>query len=350
MRHRLVTACVALAPVTVGAQATTEQQSGTTALLQAVSAVDARTAWVSGHRATVLLTTDGGTTWVRRMVPEADSTLEFRDVHALDAKTAWVLAAGPGAKSRIYHTADGGTSWALQFTNADSAAFYDCFTFFDRQRGVAYSDASGGRTLILRTENGGKVWTLLPATAVPAPLEGEGAFAASGGCVTSHGKRDAWITTASSAGTRLFQSRDAGKSWAAFDTPFVRGDAAGMTAASFRDAKRGIAVAARISTMATDTAAKTVGVTSDGGHTWALRTRPPEAGAIFGVTVVPRASRSTSVAATLSGLWVTRDDARSWNRVASGAFWSVGAADRLVWGVGPAGRIVRVDFAGADRR
>ncbi len=349
MRYRLAAACLALAPATLSAQATVEQQSGTTALLQAVSAVDARTVWVSGHRATVLLTTDGGSSWIRKLVTGADSTLEFRDVHALDAKTAWVLAAGPGAKSRIYHTADGGASWALQFTNADSTAFFDCFTFFDRQRGVAFSDASGGRTLILRTENGGKRWTLLPANAVPAPLEGEGAFAASGGCVTSHGKRDAWITTGS-PGARVMRSTDAGRSWTAFATPLVQGDGAGMTAASFRDAKHGIAVGARISMMARDTAAAAVGVTSDGGRTWTLRSRPAEPGAIFGVAAAPKASRATAAAAALSGLWLTRDDARSWNRVAPGAFWSVGAADRLVWGVGPGGRIVRVDLSGANRR
>ncbi len=349
MRHHLAIACLALAPVTLGAQVTTEQQSGSTALLQAVSAVDARTVWVSGHRATVLLTTDGGSTWTRRMVTGADSTLEFRDVHALDAKTAWVLAAGPGAKSRIYHTADGGASWALQFTNADSVAFYDCFTFFDRQRGVAFSDASGGRTLILRTENGGATWALLPASAAPAPLEGEGAFAASGGCVTSHGKRDAWITTGSPE-ARVLRTHDAGMTWTAFPTPFVQGDGAGMTAASFRDAKHGIGVGARISMMARDTAAAVVGITSDGGRTWTLRGRLPEPGAIFGVASVPKVSRSTAGVAALSGLWITRDDARSWNRVAPGAFWSVGAAGRLVWGVGPAGRIVRVDFSGTNRR
>ena len=60
---------------------------------------------------TIRRTTDGGTTWERRPVTGADSTLEFRDVHALSAKVAWVLAAGPGAKSRIYHTRDGGATW-----------------------------------------------------------------------------------------------------------------------------------------------------------------------------------------------------------------------------------------------
>ncbi len=330
-------------PLAAHAQQVTEQVSGTRALLQAVSAVDERTAWVSGHRATVLRTTDGGISWERREVTGADSTLEFRDVHALNANVAWVLAAGPGAKSRIYHTRDGGASWALQFTNADSAAFYDCFTFFDSRRGVAFSDAAGGRTLVLRTENGGASWAHVVASRVPAPLEGEGAFAASGGCVTSHGSKHAWITTGSPEG-RVLRTTDAGRSWTPFATPFVKGDGAGMTAASFRDSRRGIGVGARISAMARDTAAHAVGITTDGGRTWTLRSRPPGAGALFGVAVVPRAGKETAVAAGLGGLWVTRDNAGTWTSVNAAQYWSVGAAGRTAWGVGPGGRITRVQF------
>lgn len=336
---------IALVVPALGAQAPTvlDQVSGTTALLQAVSAVNERTLWVSGHRATVLRTTDGGATWLMRPVTGADSTLQFRDVHALSDKVAWVLAAGPGAQSRIFHTRDGGASWALQFTNADSAAFYDCFTFFDRKRGVAYSDAAGGRTLILRTVDGGATWLHLPASAVPAPLNGEGAFAASGGCVTSSGSKHAWVATGSPEG-RILRSDNAGRTWTPYATPFVKGDGAGMTAASFRDSRRGIGIGARISAMARDTAARAVAITDDGGRTWTLRARPPAAGALFGVAVVPKAGTATSVAAGLGGLWSTRNNAETWTSASTGAYWSVGAAGRSAWGVGPNGRITRLNF------
>lgn len=330
-------------PAMARAQQVLEQPSGTTALLQAVSAVSERVAWVGGHRATVLRTTDGGQTWVRRLVTGADSTLEFRDIHAFDEKLAWVLAAGPGAKSRIFRTTDGGGSWTPQFVNADSAAFYDCLTFFDRKRGVAFSDAAGGRTLVLRTDDAGAHWTLLDAASVPAPLDGEGAFAASGGCVTSTGSRHGWIATGSPA-ARLFSTEDAGKHWVASATPFVQGDGAGMTAVSFRDRKHGIGVAARVSMMPRDTAAAAVAVTRDGGRSWTLRNRPDAAGSLFGVTFVSKAGNATAVAAALSGLWLTRDNAATWNRAATGAYWSVGAAGRRAWGVGPNGRITRVDL------
>ena len=79
-----------------------EQRSGTTRLLQAVSPVDSSVVWVSGHGSTWMRTTDGGRTWAGGVVPNADS-LEFRDVHAASASEAWLLSAGPGERSRVYH-------------------------------------------------------------------------------------------------------------------------------------------------------------------------------------------------------------------------------------------------------
>src|SRR5688500_4155588 len=159
-----------------------EQRSGTTRLLQAVSPVDSSVVWASGHVGTWLRTTDGGRTWSSGVVPDADS-LEFRDVHAASASEAWLLSAGPGDRSRIYHTADAGRSWALQWTIGEPTGFYDCLDFWDGRRGVVYGDAVDGQLRILRTEDGGRSWRLVPGAGLPAALSGEGGFAASGTCV-----------------------------------------------------------------------------------------------------------------------------------------------------------------------
>src|SRR4051812_43171986 len=88
------------------------QQSGTTARLRAVSAVSAQVAWASGARGSVLRTVDGGATWQALTVPGAGE-LDFRDVHAVDHRTAHVLSIGAGDLSRIYQTTDAGATWTL---------------------------------------------------------------------------------------------------------------------------------------------------------------------------------------------------------------------------------------------
>ncbi|MES2303892.1 MAG: hypothetical protein V4558_00180 [Gemmatimonadota bacterium] len=322
----------------------TEQQSGTTQLLQAVSAVNDKVVWVSGHGGAVARTLDGGEHWTIRPVPGAEK-LEFRDIHAVSAEVAWAMSAGPGPQSRIYRTTDGGATWGMQFTNADTAAFFDCITFFDKKTGVAFSDAVGDRTMILRTTDAGEHWNLIPATAAPKALKGEGGFAASGGCLVSSGSKRGWIATGSPE-ARILRTDDAGKSWHTFATPFVRSaDGAGMTATSWLDTRRGIGVAARISARGTtDTASAVVGISDDGGATWTLGSRPTLPGGIYGVTWVPGAGRNSAVAAALSGLQVTTDAGKSWTAATTFPYWSVGAAGKRAWGVGPRGRITRLDF------
>jgi len=343
----LLTASAALsAPVFGQARASTprtvEQSSGTKELIQAVHAVNAQVVWAAGHGAVVLRTRDGGARWERLQVPESDS-LEFRDVHALNADTAWILAAGAGTRSRIYRTNDGGATWALQFRNADTSAFYDCMTFLDDRRGLAYSDASGGRTRILRTENGGASWALRPDASVPAPLPGEGAFAASGLCVAAVPPSTAFIATGA-PGARLFRSADAGLLWTSLETPFVRGAAAGLTGLSFTDANNGIAVAADISRLRTDTSSAVVGITADGGRTWSLRTRPPLPGALSGVAMVPAAGAESAVVVGFGGAFVTADGARTWTTIENAVFTGVAAFGRTAWIAGGGGRIVRLDW------
>src|SRR5262249_23689141 len=79
------------------------QESGTRLRLQAVSVVDDKVVWASGAGGTYVRTIDGGNTWTAGRVNGADS-LEFRDVYAVDEKTAWLLSAGTGDRSRIYKT------------------------------------------------------------------------------------------------------------------------------------------------------------------------------------------------------------------------------------------------------
>ena len=263
---------------------------------------------------------------------------------ATDDVTAWALSAGPGPLSRIYATSDGGQNWTRQFINADSTAFYDCLTFFDRRTGVAYSDSEGDRTRILRTTDGGENWQLLPESAVPAALEGEGAFAASGGCVVSSDNRHGWVALGAPA-ARLFRSTDAGASWQVHSTPVVSGEGAGLTAVSFRDSMHGIGVAADMSgNYRADTASAAVALTDDGGLTWRLVSRPARPGSLFGVTWLAGVDSLSALAVGPGGLFLTRDLGRSWTTLDERPFWSVASYGNTAWAVGPGGVILRIEF------
>jgi photosystem II stability/assembly factor-like uncharacterized protein len=317
------------------------QVSGTAALLQAVSAPSERVAWVSGHAAAVLRTTNGGETWERLPVPGAAAdSLQFRDVHAVDAHVAYLLAAGPGARSRIYKTTDGGRSWLRQFTNTDSSAFYDCFAFWDARRGIAFSDAVAGRFIVRITEDGGTYWTPVPEEALPPAHAGEGAFAASGACVVTLAERFAWIGTGAADSARVLATTDGGHSWRIVATPVVAGNFAGIAALAFHDTLHGMVLGGKLGnpTEWSDN----VAITSDGGHSWQLAGRPKFPGAVYGATAVPGREGMT-VAVGPKGLDFSADGGASWMSVDTLAYWSVGfASSRIGWAVGPGGRIVKL--------
>ena len=123
--------------------------------LRGVSAVDARVAWASGDKGTFVRTTDGGRTWKAGTVSGAEE-LDFRDVDAFSASTAYLLSIGEGEKSRIYKTVDGGEHWTLQFTNPTPKAFFDAMAFWDERNGVAFSDPVEGHFLGVVTSDGGR--------------------------------------------------------------------------------------------------------------------------------------------------------------------------------------------------
>jgi len=316
-----------------------QQASGTRALLQAVSPVNDRVVWVSGHGATYARTVDGGATWQAARVPGVDTALQFRDVHALDERTAWLLSSGNGAASRIYRTTDGGRTWTLQFTNPDQRAFYDCMDFWDTRRGVAVSDAVDGKLIILVTADGGAHWSH-PA-ALPGASDGEGGFAASGTCLVARPGGHAWIGTGNGLRARLLHSSDYGSTWAADSTPLPSGNAIGITSVSFRDVRNGLVFGGNVGS--NDARGDVVAMTHDGGATWSLGGRPPFAGAIFGGTWIPGARAPTAVAVGPRGSAWSRDGGVTWTGLDTLAYWAVGfSSPRAGWAVGPRGRIVKL--------
>jgi photosystem II stability/assembly factor-like uncharacterized protein len=301
-----------------------------------VSAVSESVAWASGSAGTVIRTEDGGRTWRTLSIPDAGQ-LDFRDIDAVNDRTAYVLSIGPGDASRIYKTTDAGATWTLQFRNNDPKAFFDAIAFRDARHGFAFSDSVDKTLVVLRTDDGGAEWTRIAPANLPAALEGEGAYAASGSSVAVSGAH-VWIGTTAS---RVLHSSDAGRSWQAAQTPLPTGPSAGIFSVAFRDAMRGIVVGGdyKLESAAVDNAA----VTSDGGRTWTLV--KGLTGFRSAVAYVPASSR-TLVAVGSSGADFSTDEGRTWMAIPGPGFHAISFApkSRVGWAVSEKGAVSRLEM------
>jgi photosystem II stability/assembly factor-like uncharacterized protein len=320
------------------AQTWVSQQSGTKASLRGVSALNARVVWASGTGGTYLKTADGGATWTAGTVPDAEA-LDFRDVQAVDERTVYLLSSGAGDKSRIYKTSDGGGQWKLQFTNPDPKGFFDAMAFWDATHGIAVGDPVDGQFVVLTTADGGGHWERRPG---PPAMPEEGAFAASGTCLVTMGKREAWFATGGPGGARVFHSRDRGASWTIATTP-IRNDAAaaGIFSLTVSDSRHGVAVGGDYSKP--ENAERNVAVTSDGGRTWTEPAGQHPQGFRSAVAFLP--GRKVWIAVGTSGSDISSDDGKSWKPFDNGAYNAISfVSGKAGWAVGPDGRVAGIQF------
>jgi photosystem II stability/assembly factor-like uncharacterized protein len=308
------------------------QAVATRADFRGLCVVSPDVAWVSGTMGTYARTVDRGKTWSVGTVPGAEK-LDFRDVQAFGAATAYLLSAGPGDASRIYKTTDGGKSWVMQFRCADPAAFFDAIAFWDEKNGLALGDPIDGRFQLIATDDGGASWKPLAARALPPALPGEGAFAASGTCLVTRGEADAWFATGGAKAARVFRSTDRGRTWEVRETPVAAGAAsAGIFSIAFRDRDHGMIVGGDY--RKPNEVGATAAATSDGGRTWvALDRRLPYRSAVAW-------AKDRWVAVGTSGSHVSRDDGATWTPLDRENYNSVGFTPTGEgWAVGPKGRI-----------
>lgn len=310
--------------------------SGTSVELRGLSVVSGKVAWASGAKGTVLRMVDG-THWQAMQVPEADK-IDFRDIQAFDAKTAVVMGAGPGAASRIYRTTDGGASWQLIVTNGVAEGFWDAMAFWDKDNGILFGDPVKGSFQVYTTGDGGKTWQEVAAKGIEA-MPNEGAFAASGTCLTVAGANDAWIATGGSATARVFHSADRGKTWRPASTPIPAGaPARGVFSVAFLNTKEGFAAGGDYKE------ARMAGIngaySQDGGASWTPVEVAPS-GYMSVVVPVPGAPRAL-VAAGLAGSGYSLNGGRSWTELDKTPMNTVGfSGPTQGWAVGPKGLLMK---------
>ncbi|MCJ7628452.1 MAG: hypothetical protein MUO50_08705 [Longimicrobiales bacterium] len=318
------------------------QYSDSTIYFWAVSIVDPSTVWVAGAGGRVAHSNDGGESWTVSSVPGAEG-LQFRDVEAFSGQEAFVLSIGNGPDSRIYRTSDGGVSWELSFQNEDPNGFFDCFSFWDKDTGMAFSDSYEGEFTLMRTLDGGVSWQRIDPSLVPDARPGEGAFAASGTCLVTRPGGLAWFGTgASGVDTRVIRTADFGDSWSEAPTPILSTDgASGVFSLSFLDDETGMAVGGKYNQP--DSVYQDAAVTFDGGMSWTLVAQTNLGGAASGVSYLPEAPTPSLVAVSASGgTAFSLDNGQSWTVFDTPSYQAVAfVGPGTGWAVGR-GRISRI--------
>jgi photosystem II stability/assembly factor-like uncharacterized protein len=323
-----------------------QQQAGTDAEFRALHAAAAGVVWAGGQGGRYALTTDGGATWRADSIRGAGD-LFITGIWAADARTAYALATHfDGGLARIYRTNDGGATWSVQWERAGDGVFMDALRCWDIERCVAFGDPVDGSLMVARTTDGGS-WKELPADRLPALLEGEAGFAASGTTLATRQPTHAWIGTGVGARARVYRSSDGGASWTAHDTPLPGGATSGIFGVAFRDSLNGVAVGGDYQQRTAEQ--RNVIRTVDGGRTWTTVGTSQPHGVRYGVAYSPVTFRPVRtpgdtlralVAVGPSGVGVSLDHGATWAAL-DGTHYNTVAfdADGTAWLGGPDGRV-----------
>ncbi|MFH1097813.1 MAG: YCF48-related protein [Candidatus Desantisbacteria bacterium] len=130
------------------------QESGTTTYLYSVCFVDANNGWAVGRDGLILHTHNGGIIWeIQKSKIKNDSLCS---VFFIDQNKGWV-----GGEGVILYTMDGGEDWEKQ---VDIFALPYNIYFVDQNNGWA-SGIGGEGGIIFHTDNGGKTWATQTTTA-----------------------------------------------------------------------------------------------------------------------------------------------------------------------------------------
>ncbi len=312
-----------------------KQTVNTTAGFRGLSVVSEKVIWASGTGGTVIRTVDGGATWKVMTVPGAEK-LDFRDIEAFDANTAYILSIGNGASSRIYKTIDGGATWKNQFTNDNAKAFFDAIACWDKDNCIAMSDPVDGEYVLIGTSDGGANWKPIVSNQMPAAKDGEAAFAASGTCLIVKGKTNAFIVSGGND-ARVFRSTDRGKTWSVSETKITKGTTgSGIFSIAMMDAKNGVIVGGNYEKPNEMT--NNLAFTNDAGKSWVLG---------IGLTgyrsAVTYVDKKTIVAVGSSGSDMSFDGGKTWKIIDKLSYNSVQTKNTaFIWAVGDKGIVAKL--------
>ena len=197
-----------------------EQAIGETGDLNAIDFVDADHAWAVGENGLVITTGDGGNTWSSRSVTTTD---ELRAVSFVDADNGWATAVRPihwdfvgnedNWVATIWHTTNGGLTWSSQPLPAGASILHG-IQFLDADTGWAVGARYTGddpwpehRMVVYHTTNGGQSWAEQYAPDIEVSLTDVDFVDPENGWAVG------FVTNSGEDGGATFRTSDGGSSW-----------------------------------------------------------------------------------------------------------------------------------------
>ena len=226
-----------------------------------------------------------------------------------------ILLINAGSPANMYKMNTFGYSCTsnLVFTESGEKVFYDSM-FIDVKTGfgIIIGDPTEDCLSILLTEDHGKKWNKIACANLPRTVEGEAAFAASDTNVKivngvifiiSGGKK-----------SRLFKSKDKGKTWEVYETPIIQGEAmTGAFSMDFSSKKKGIIVGGNYDKQKDNAANKAI--TKNGGKTWKLLAENESFGYASCVQFMPKSNGKVIYTCGTSGVYYSTNFGKEWTKI-----------------------------------
>ena len=173
--------------------------------------------------------------------------------------------------------------------------------------------------------NGGDDWKTMSPNTMPAALENEAGYAASGTSIQTIGDSTVYFGTGMGAKARLFCSYDRGANWIVKDTPMKAGDSYGIYSMFFWSENEGMICGGSYK----DSTYKK-GIcqyTADGGDTWQEKSRGLDG---YISCVQGTANGEFIVATGRMGTFYTTNKGQSWDVLIDRPFYSCFVNDKII--------------------
>ncbi len=310
-----------------------KQVSGTDASFRSIHAISKKVVWAGGTNGTVLKTTNAGAHWEVIKVSGAEK-LDFRDIYGVNEKIAYIMSAGNAedGAAKIYKTINGGISWEVVLEYKQKGVFFDSMDFWNEKEGILIGDPIDDKPFILRTLDGGKSWLRIAKENLPLIKEGEASFAASGNCVVTRPNGKAWVNTQN----RIFFTSDKGETWQVSETPFKKGQTAGIFGLHFWSDVQGIAVGGDYKNDKAEY--ENVALTNDGGQTWKFL---PSAQPYGLKEAASRLPNGNIILVGTSGTSLLEKDEENWKALDDYSFHTISCFKDACWAIGAKGNLAK---------